>query len=125
MTDIRWGLLSTARINRKIIPAIRESKRGRLIAAASRDPGKAQEYIQQWKIPLAFGSYQEMLSSAAGHGHHADDAASDGHSHVESTEAPDSSVHVHDDGSEHVHEAPAEVEAMDDHNDSSHEQDNR
>jgi predicted dehydrogenase len=63
MTDIRWGLLSTARINRKIIPALRESKRGCLIAAASRDPVKAQEYIQQWKIPLAFGSYQDMLSS--------------------------------------------------------------
>ena len=28
MTKIRWGLLSTANINRRLIPAIRASKRG-------------------------------------------------------------------------------------------------
>jgi predicted dehydrogenase len=63
MTTVRWGLLSTANINRKLIPAIRESARGGLVAVASRSIEKAREYASEWKIPLAFGSYEEMLSS--------------------------------------------------------------
>jgi len=63
MAKIRWGLLSTANINRRVIPAIRESKRGKLSAVASRDINKAQAYAQKWEIPLAFGSYQDMLNS--------------------------------------------------------------
>ncbi len=63
MDKVRWGLLSTARINRRLIPAIRESKRGSLAAVASRDLNKAQDYAQEWDIPRAFGSYQEMLDS--------------------------------------------------------------
>jgi xylose dehydrogenase (NAD/NADP) len=63
MTNIRWGLLSTARINRKVIPAIRESPRGDLVAVASRSQEKALEYAEKWNIPRAFGSYDEMLTS--------------------------------------------------------------
>ena len=63
MTAIRWGLLSTANINRKVIPAIRESRRGNLVAVASRSRENAEEYASKWKIPQAFGSYEEMLSS--------------------------------------------------------------
>jgi xylose dehydrogenase (NAD/NADP) len=63
MDEIRWGLISTARINRRLIPAIRESKRGSLAAVASRDLQKAQDYAREQNIPLAFGSYQEMLDS--------------------------------------------------------------
>jgi predicted dehydrogenase len=63
MDTIRWGLISTARINRSLIPAIREAKRGMLVAVASRDLEHAQTYAREWKIPLAFGSYQEMLES--------------------------------------------------------------
>jgi predicted dehydrogenase len=62
-TTVRWGLLSTANINRALIPAIRQSKRGKLAAVASRNLEKAQTYAQEWEIPLAFGSYQEMLES--------------------------------------------------------------
>lgn len=63
MGKIRWGLLSTANINRRIIPAIRESKKGELIAVASRDLYKAKSYAEKWKIPKVFGYYQEMLDS--------------------------------------------------------------
>ena len=63
MTSVRWGLLSTANINRKVIPAIRESARGNLAAVASRSLEKAKDYAAKWKIPLAYGSYEEMLSS--------------------------------------------------------------
>jgi predicted dehydrogenase len=60
---VRWGLLSTANINRSVIPAIRQSKRGELAAVASRTLDKAQKYAKEWEIPNAFGSYQEMLTS--------------------------------------------------------------
>ena len=63
MGKIRWGLLSTANINRRVIPAIRESKRGDLVAVASRDLDKARKYAKKWEIPTVFGSYQEMLDS--------------------------------------------------------------
>ena len=62
---IRWGLLSTANINRAVIPAIRQSPRGELVAVASRSLESAQAYAQKWEIPQAFGSYQEMLASGA------------------------------------------------------------
>ncbi len=63
MTKVRWGLLSTARINRRLIPAIRASQRGELVAVASRSQATADAYAAQWEIPLAFGSYEAMLDS--------------------------------------------------------------
>lgn len=65
MNKVRWGLLSTAHINRRLIPAIRASRRGKLVAVASRELASAQAYAHQWEIPLTFGSYQEMLDSEA------------------------------------------------------------
>ncbi len=66
MTDkIRWGLLSTANINRRVIPAMRQSARGELAAVASRTQKRAAAYAKEWDIPQAFGSYQEMLDSGA------------------------------------------------------------
>jgi predicted dehydrogenase len=64
MTDkvLNWGLLSTARINRALIPALRESKRNRLTAVASRTKDSADRYAREWKIPQAYGSYEELLA---------------------------------------------------------------
>lgn len=62
---VRWGLLSTANINRRLIPAIRASKRGELVAVASRSLSKARAYANKWEIPLAYGDYAQMLSSGA------------------------------------------------------------
>jgi xylose dehydrogenase (NAD/NADP) len=63
MSKIRWGLLSTANINRRLIPAIRAASRGELVAVASRDKAKAEAYSAKWGIPRAFGDYQSMLDS--------------------------------------------------------------
>ena len=60
--QLRWGLLSTAHINRSLIPPLKESKRNQLIAVASRDQQKAEAYASEWKIPKAFGTYEELLS---------------------------------------------------------------
>jgi xylose dehydrogenase (NAD/NADP) len=61
--SIRWGLLSTAKVNRHLIPAIRAAERNELVAVASRELGKAAEYATKWGISRIFGSYQEMLDS--------------------------------------------------------------
>jgi xylose dehydrogenase (NAD/NADP) len=58
---LRWGLLSTARINRRLIPAIRAARRCELFAVASRDMERAQRYAAEWGVPRAYGSYQALL----------------------------------------------------------------
>lgn len=60
---LNWGFLSTAKINQRVMPAFRESKRSRLYAVASRNQETADSYSRQWKIPKAFGSYEAMLST--------------------------------------------------------------
>jgi D-xylose 1-dehydrogenase (NADP+, D-xylono-1,5-lactone-forming) len=63
MDIVNWGIVSTAHINRRVIPMIQSSPRGRLVAVASRDLIKGQAYAATWKIPHTFGSYEEMLAS--------------------------------------------------------------
>ena len=63
MKKLRWGLISTANINRRLIPVIGQSERGELAAVASRSLESANKYAKKWDIPQAFGSYQEMLDS--------------------------------------------------------------
>ncbi|MFM8320685.1 MAG: Gfo/Idh/MocA family protein, partial [Chloroflexota bacterium] len=65
MKKVRWGLVSTANINRKVIPAIRQSRDGVLAAVASREPQAAKAYAKEWEIGKSFGSYQAMLDSGA------------------------------------------------------------
>jgi len=63
MSPIRWGLLSTARINERLIPVIRDSARCELLAVASSSgQEKAARYAAQWNIPRAYGSYQALLA---------------------------------------------------------------
>src|SRR5258708_33447717 len=61
MSRLRWGLLSTARINRLIIPAIRQSARSQVTTVASRTLDRAQAYAAEWTIPRALGSYDALL----------------------------------------------------------------
>ena len=65
MDQVRWGLLSTANINRRVLPAIRSSERGELVAVASRSQASADDYAAKWEIPQAFATYQAMLDSDA------------------------------------------------------------
>jgi predicted dehydrogenase len=62
MQKLRWGLLSTARINRAVIPPIHSSMRSELKAVASRDVVKAREYAAECHIPHAVGTYEELLA---------------------------------------------------------------
>ncbi len=59
---IRWGVLSTAQIGRsKVIPAIRESTNGQVVAISSRDAERARQVAEELNIPRAHGSYQEVI----------------------------------------------------------------
>src|SRR5258706_7731394 len=62
MRKLRWGLLSTARINRALLPPLRSSARNELTAVASRDVDRAQAYANERNIPRVFGSYEAMLA---------------------------------------------------------------
>lgn len=59
---LRWGLLSTANINRALIPPLRASKRNQLVAVASRTQEAADRYARERKIPQAYGSYEALLA---------------------------------------------------------------
>ncbi len=60
--SVRWGLLSTANINQRIIPAIRQAPRGELVGVASRTAVRLAEYAAEWDIPRTFDSYEAMLA---------------------------------------------------------------
>jgi predicted dehydrogenase len=61
---IRWGLLSTALINRKLIAGARVAKGVEVAAVASRDLARARVYADEHEIPMAYGSYDELLADA-------------------------------------------------------------
>lgn len=64
MTDkLRWGIMGTARIVRKTIPALQETKNGEVVGIASRTEERAREYADKHGIPQAFGSYEALLAS--------------------------------------------------------------
>jgi len=58
---LRWGLLSTARINRALIPPLRASQRNQLTAVASRSLEAAEAYAGEWDIPRALGTYEALI----------------------------------------------------------------
>ena len=58
---VRWGLMSTARINAAVIPGLQESPESELVAVASRTRDRAAEYAGEWGIPRAHGSYEALL----------------------------------------------------------------
>ncbi|HEX5942293.1 MAG TPA: Gfo/Idh/MocA family oxidoreductase, partial [Anaerolineales bacterium] len=59
---LKWGLLSTARINRALITPLRASRRNQLVAVASRTQESADNYAREWKISRAHGSYEALLA---------------------------------------------------------------
>lgn len=58
---VRWGILGTARINRRLVPAFHASSRGELRAVASRTLGRAEAHARQLAIPRAVEGYQALL----------------------------------------------------------------
>ena len=61
MGVMRLGIVSTADINRKVIPGAHASDKVDLIAVASREQRRAEEYARTWEIERAYGSYEALL----------------------------------------------------------------
>ncbi len=58
---VKWGIVSTADINRKLIPGAKASPKVDLVAVASRDLPRAESYAHDWGIERAYGSYEALL----------------------------------------------------------------
>jgi predicted dehydrogenase len=59
---IRWGVLSTANIGvAKVIPGMLKSKQFEVRAIASRSLPTARKWTRKLGIPVAYGSYEELL----------------------------------------------------------------
>jgi predicted dehydrogenase len=61
---VRWGLLSTAKINTPTIAAARGLDNAEITAVASRDASKARAYADEHGIATAHGSYEALLADA-------------------------------------------------------------
>jgi predicted dehydrogenase len=63
MNQVRWGVLSTAKIaTQKVIPAMQQGEYCNITAIASRKLEKAQAAARRLGIPQAYGSYEELLA---------------------------------------------------------------
>ena len=63
MNKVTWGVLSTAKIGlEKVIPAMQQSAWCDIRAIASRTLPRAQSAADRLGIPVAYGSYEELLA---------------------------------------------------------------
>ena len=62
---IRWGILSTARINDNILAAAKRSDAAEVVAVASRDGATAKAYAEKNGVPRAFAGYDALLADPA------------------------------------------------------------
>ena len=58
---VRWGVLSTAKINDRFLAGAQAAAGAQILAVASRDGERARAYAQEREIPRAYGSYDELL----------------------------------------------------------------
>jgi predicted dehydrogenase len=59
---VKWGILSTADINQKLLAGAAESDDVDVVAVGSRNLKRAEEFAQTWGIPRAYGTYEELLA---------------------------------------------------------------
>jgi xylose dehydrogenase (NAD/NADP) len=62
---LRWGLLSTAKINQALIAPLRSATRSELAAVASRSQERAAAYAIEHAIPTVHDSYEALLADPA------------------------------------------------------------
>lgn len=59
---VKWGILSTADINRKLLAGAAESDDVDVVAVGSRNLARAEEFARTWGIDRAYGTYDELLA---------------------------------------------------------------
>ena len=62
MSNLRWGILSTANIGRKVIPGIAAADRCTVVAVASRDFERGRAFAGELHIPRVYSSYEALLA---------------------------------------------------------------
>jgi predicted dehydrogenase len=62
MTAVRWGVLSTARINRKVLAGARAADGVEVIAVGSRDRERGEAFAAEHGIDRVHGSYEDLLA---------------------------------------------------------------
>ena len=61
---VRWGIISTAAIaETAFVPAVNQTRRGELVAVASRSREKAETFAATHGIPRVFDDYASLLAS--------------------------------------------------------------
>ena len=61
--SVLWGILGTANIAKKIIPAIQESNEGNVYAIASRNLERAKKFSKDFNIDTFYGNYNQLLEN--------------------------------------------------------------
>ena len=64
---VRWGIVSTARINAKLLAGAREAAGVDVIAVGSRDPARGEAFAAEHGIGRAHGSYEDLLADPDPH----------------------------------------------------------
>lgn len=59
---LRWGILSTALINTKVLGGAALTATADIRAVASRDLSRADEFARHWSIPRSYGTYDDLLA---------------------------------------------------------------
>ncbi len=59
---IKWGIVSTAHINRLFLAGARQSESVEILAVASRDQPRADQYAREHGIERAYGGYEALLA---------------------------------------------------------------
>jgi D-xylose 1-dehydrogenase (NADP+, D-xylono-1,5-lactone-forming) len=63
MSDaVKWGFVSTANINDKVLRGVADVDSVDVVAVASRDTSRAEVYARERGIERAYGSYDELLA---------------------------------------------------------------
>jgi xylose dehydrogenase (NAD/NADP) len=59
---VRWGILGTAVINAKLLAGARLTDAVEVVAVGSRTASRAAAFAEEFAIPRAYGSYEELLA---------------------------------------------------------------
>lgn len=62
METINWGFIGTGNIASCLAPAVKKTEGASLYACAARSIDKAKSFAEKWNIPVAYGSYDELLA---------------------------------------------------------------
>ena len=62
METVRFGFLGIGDIARRVIPFLQNTAQVQVEAAAAREFSRAQSFAKQWRIPKAYGSYDELFA---------------------------------------------------------------